>query len=350
MIKELKLNHDVLIVATKKDILLDLLNNVAWEYLNILPGGRKDNKLSIAISLLKQDYRLYKICKKFKPNLLVGTSTEITHIGKILKIKSLFFIEDDLKIVPLVGLLAHPFADFIISPSVCDNGKWNKKTIKYPGYQKLAYLHPDLFVPNKSLLHSNFQNTKYYILRLSKLGAHHDGGIKGISKDLLLRLINLLEMKGNVFISSEGKLPSELLKYELKINIDHIHHYLAFCDLFISDSQSMSLEAALLGIPNLRISSFSGKINVLEELEHIYGLTKGLKPENEIEIINFIEYITSDPDIKSQFKEKQKKLLKEKINVSEFITWLIENFPDSIKHSNNQEFLLEKFKNQKHAL
>ena len=120
-------------------------------------------------------------------------------------------------------------------------------------------------------------------------------------------MISILELHGKVFISSEGKLPTKFVKYELKINIDHMHHYLAYCEFFISDSQSMSLEASLLGVPNLRISSFSGKISVLEELEHVYCLTKGIKPENETEIINYVEFVISNPNLKVKFKENKKK-------------------------------------------
>jgi predicted glycosyltransferase len=40
----------------------------------------------------------------------------------------------------------------------------------------------------------------------------------------------------------------------------------------------MAVEAAMLGTPSVRFSSFSGKIRVLEELEHTYKLTVGILP------------------------------------------------------------------------
>ena len=86
VIEQIKRKYKVLILATKKDILELLLKEKGFKYINVLPKGRKDNKLSIALSLLKQDFKLVKICYNFKPELLIGTSTEITHIGKILGI------------------------------------------------------------------------------------------------------------------------------------------------------------------------------------------------------------------------------------------------------------------------
>ncbi len=65
-----------------------------------------------------------------------------------------------------------------------------------------------------------------------------------------------------------------------------MHHVLSFASLLICDSQSMSVEAAMLGVPSLRYSSFSGRISVLEELEHQYGLTYGINPEHP-ETFNF---------------------------------------------------------------
>lgn len=345
VIADLKQRHDIIIIATKKDILLDLLDNQRWHYINILPTGRKDNKLSIALSLIKQDIRLYKVCRKFRPDILIGTSTEITHVGRLLGIKSLFFIEDDLRVVPLVGLLAHPFASYIISPSVCDNGRWNNKTIKYFGYQKLSYLHPKYFSPNVEKIDPKIGVDKpFFILRLSKLGAHHDGGVKGISETLLSMLVSILEKKGKVLISSESKLPNHLSKYEMNININDIHHYLFYCGLFISDSQSMSVEASILGTPNLRISSFVGKISVLEELEHKYKLTRAFNPEQEIEILKHVMEVIDNPISNIENQSKRRVMLNDKICVSDFIIWLIEKFPASIEESIDLTNMKERFK------
>ena len=108
--------------------------------------------------------------------------------------------------------------------------------------------------------------------------AHHDVGIKGLTVELVKQVIQIAERKGyTVFISSEAHLDESLLSYQLKINQNDIHPLMAFASLLISDSQSMSVESAMLGVPSIRFSDFAGRISVLEELENVYQLTFGVK-------------------------------------------------------------------------
>ena len=97
--------HEVEILIKKKDVLEDLLRNKGWAYTNINPKGRGDSKLAIAFSLLKRDVEFLKIARKFKPDLMVGTSAEITHVGKLLRIPSIVVNEDDANVVPLFAKL-----------------------------------------------------------------------------------------------------------------------------------------------------------------------------------------------------------------------------------------------------
>lgn len=104
---------------------------------------------------------------------------------------------------------------------------------------------------------------------------------------------------------------------------------LAFASLIISDSQSLSVEAAILGIPSIRINGFVGRISVLEELEHRYGLTYGIHPSDKNAIITKIQELLSDPDLPKTFRKKKDQMLQDKINVHDFFVWFLDNFPDS---------------------
>lgn len=68
-----KKGHQVIIVIKKKDVLEDLLKSSGFDYFNILPEGRKNDKISIAIGQLKQDWKLLKLCLRHKPDILSGT-------------------------------------------------------------------------------------------------------------------------------------------------------------------------------------------------------------------------------------------------------------------------------------
>jgi predicted glycosyltransferase len=323
--------HVVDLIAKTKDVLTQLLDEKGWKYINIQNKVRKQTRFAILSSLLKRDVKLFQICRKNKYDLLIGTDASIAHIGYILNIPTITILEDDYRVIKSLAKLTFPFTKHILVPNVCDVGDWGNKKIGYDGYMKLAYLHPNVF-SGKNYFKDKSTKIPYYLIRLSNLHAHHDFGIKGISYNQLDYLISQLEKKGHVFLSSEKKLPHKYLKYKLDIPASRIHHFLSETDLLICDSQSMAVEAAMLGTPNVRISSFSGKISVLEELENVYELTYGFSPEDIILAFKKIDQLLKFPNLKQDFMYRRNKMLEEKIDVSQFLIWFIENYPHSAKH------------------
>lgn len=318
------------VLIKKKDILEDLLKSSNLEYKNIQPNGRRDSKLGIAVGLLKRDLKIFWHCLKRRPDIMVGSSTEIAHIGFLLRIPSIVLSEDDYNVVPLFSGLGYPFANAILSPESCNNGRWEHKSYKYSGFHKLAYLHENYFIPNKELIKNIVDISKpYYLLRFAKLTAHHDSGKKGINAQIASKLIDILSKTGNVYITSERILEPEFEKYRLKIDPLIIHHVLYFAKLYIGDSQSMAVEAALLGTPGIRFNDFAGEIGVLEELEKKYFLTKGIKTKDVDELFDTVVNYLREDNISETYKLRRKKLLSEKIDVTAFLTWFIMNYPNS---------------------
>ncbi len=185
--------NDITVLIKKKDILEALLRRSGIKYLNILPEGRKDNKAGIALGVIKRDLRLFRFCIRQRPDIMIGTSTEIGHVGTILRIPTINVDEDDSDAVPLYSRLSYPWSGHILSPEVCNNGRWEKKSIKYQGYHELAYLHPDIFSPSKEIAGKYLPpDDPFFLIRFAKLSAHHDKGVTGISDDLAFKIINLL--------------------------------------------------------------------------------------------------------------------------------------------------------------
>lgn len=347
-IKRLSLSNknSITIIIKTKDILENLLQKDGFAYINILPKERKKSKLSIAISLLKRNIKLIPILLKIKPDLVIGTDASIAQMGKLLGINRITITEDDYSVIKTLGDLTYPFTKTILCPQVCTVGKWERKKIGYRGYMKLGYLHPNVFKPDNTILNKyNFTN-KYVLIRLAKLTAHHDFGIKGINNELLDEIISILSGEGyQVFISSEdNNIDNKYLPYLLKIDPSDIHHILAKASMLISDSQSMSMEAAMLGVPSLRYSSFSGRISVLEELEHKYQLTFGIKIGEESKLISKLKEILQLPDFNEVFKKRQQSMLHDKIDVTAFMVWFIENYPESSEIMKENPDYQNKFK------
>jgi predicted glycosyltransferase len=324
-------SYDIVIVIKNKDILRELLNLSNENYIELIEPLRKreNDKFSVIfnnfLEILKQDFRLFKLVKRENPDLMIGTDTAIAHVGYVLKIPSIILNEDDYSVNKLFCLLTYPFATKIISPEICDVGKFKSKKISYNGYQKLAYLHPNFFKPDINIAKKYFDlNKKNFLIRLVSFTAGHDieSNHKGLDFDTLKEIINILKNYGNVHISSEKKIISEFQKYILNINPLDIHHVLAFTDLFISDSQSMTIEAAILGTPSIRVNTFVGKISVLNEIERKYELSYGIN--NRDKLVELIYKLVENPNLKNDYYEKKNKLLNEKINTTEFLLSLIE--------------------------
>lgn len=320
--------HEIHLFIKTKDVLETLVSETGCPYKNIQPGERGKSKWATLLSLLKRDIFISFQVLKHKPHLLIASDPSFSHAGFLFRIPSLNFIDDDFDAAGYYANITYPFTSTIITPDTVKAGRWEYKRICYKGYMKLAYLHPGWFIPELTKI-GDLRGVDYFLIRLSGLSAHHDSGKKGISSKALQKIIEKLSCKGRVIISAEGQTDPELEPYKIKIPVSDMHHFLYHAKALISDSQSMSGEAAMLGVPSVRISSFKGKLSVLEDLEHKYGLTFAFHPEEENEIYQKIEELIGMPDLEEVFQQRRQKMLNDKIDVTAFSIWFIENYPES---------------------
>jgi len=325
IVKNLKKKHHVRYLIKTKDVLESLLVGDGVEFKNILPEGRKSTRTGIIWGLIKREFKVLVEVLRFRPDIMLGNDPSVAHIGKILGIPVVTVLEDDVNVIYDLAKITFPFSTHIVAPDSCDCGKWNTKRISYAGYMKLAYLHPKYFQ------FEPFVNQKIALIRLSNLEAFHDRGMKGLDESLLRQVVKILEGDFKILISSEKTLGSYFDKYLLKINPNYIHTILSKATILISDSQSMTMEASMLGIPSIRYNDFVGSIGVLEELEHKYKLTYGIKPGSPGKLIQTLENLLSICDLREEFQKRRMKMLKDKIDVTLFFTWFIENYPESVK-------------------
>tara|TARA_B100001250_G_C19794058_1_gene787940 strand:+ start:1074 stop:2180 length:1107 start_codon:yes stop_codon:yes gene_type:complete len=330
-----KKGHLVDIIIIKKDMLEDLVIEEGWNYKNIFPEGRKINGLhtliSALISMVRTIYRLWAFTSKKDYDIYVGDL--LTVIGRVRGIPSFYPTDDVFADIYLTDQIFYIPTDFIFAPKITDMGPYDYKTIRYDGYKALAHLHPNCFSPDSSKLPSNLKgNSKYFIIRCTGFEATHDLNKHGITDKMLKEIVNILSTKGDVFISTERKLPESLKKYQLQIPKRDISHYMFFADLFISDSTTMTTEAAVLGTPSIEYDDYFEGIEQMLEIANKYNLTEGFAPGCKLEeFYSRIDTLSSMSRNKiEEFRERRTKLLDEKIDVSAFFTWLIENYPESV--------------------
>lgn len=337
--------HNVEIVITSKDVLEELVKSEGWNYTNIFPEGRKFKNvspyISAGVNFFRTIYRLWKYCKKKKFDLFI-TDDLLVYVGRIKKVPTIAFTDDDIAIVKQFSIILK-FANYILAPSITDLGKFNKKKIAFDGYKELAYLHPNQFTPNLELVENLIPEKDFFILRLVSLTAYHDVGKSGITKEKAKQLINVLSNYGKVYISAERELSTELEGFRLKIEPNQLKDVLSQAKAYIGDSQTMSSEAAILGVPSFRFNDFVGKIGVMDEKDDVYKLSRSYKTTEFLELLKDLESSLKGDGFSLKIKENQKKMLSEKVDLTQFMIWLLENFPNSINTIKNNPNYQQKF-------
>jgi len=334
LIGELKnKKYELKIVITDKDILARLLEEHGLEYEKL--GERKKNEKLIdkALKIFNSTIVLSRIVRRFCPDIMIGTLSQMAYVGRLENVPFYFFGEDDINYTFLQCYITYPFVINMVAPVPTNVGIFKYKKIEYNGYQKLAYLHPNRFKANSELIPEIDVNSDYSIIRLVDLNAYHDVNINGIDFRFLKILIEKLTKIGRVYISSENDLPKDFESFRLPINVKHMHHALAYSTLFVGDSQSMTVEAAILGVPALKFNDFKGKISVLNELETKYKLTFGFNTSQQNEILSKIDELILTQNLKEEFKRRRQKMLSEKIDVTSFMLTLVE---EKIKQKRNK--------------
>lgn len=364
-----KNGHDVVIVLTTKDILETLVKDAGFAYTNIMTKSHKNSKIGYLYDMIVRCIRILLLCLKHKIDLLTGSTIEVSLIGWLLRKPSINIGEDDAAVVQKYIKMVAPFIDVRLTPIVCDDGKLESHSVHYPSNMELGYLHPNHFTANKTIVDNYGIDTSkpYFVMRFASLKAHHDDGIKGINTEIAQRLVDTLSPHGQIYITSERELEPQFEPYRIRINPLDMHHVMAFASLYIGDSQTMAAEAGVLGTPFVRFNDFVGRIGYLRELEDVYELGYGihatpltedsqirrndgsLQPNGTDSLYHIVEQLVAMPaaERKSLFAKRREKMLSEKIDYAKYLTWFIENYPQSqvlSKEKQNDFVFWEQFK------
>lgn len=322
-----KKGHKVFVTVKDIPAAITLLDKYQIPYIYL--GGKKDTLAGKALLQFKYNLKVWWLVISKKIDIGFGSSLTLTHISKITGMQSIFLDDDDDEVEPLVVKYAHPFADVVLSPDCAK--RTVSKLIAYRGYHELAYLHPNNFIPDVSVLSEIGLKPGeiYFVLRFNAFKAHHDIGVKGLAIENKRKLIAYLEGKGKVFITTERNVDDEFKKYQLLLSPEKVHSLIYYATMLIGDSQTMTSEAAVLGTPAIRSNSFVGKISYLEEEEHRYELTFGFQPDKFGAMLHKIEELLSMSNLKEVWQERRERMLSDKIDVTAFFVWFIENYPES---------------------
>ena len=321
----IKKGHEIQVTARDKEVTLTLLNAYGINYISI--GENQRSLLKKAIYMIVYDLKLLKIARKFMPDVFVSTGSPYaaqvsTLIGKP------HIVFSDTEHANLIFKLVLPFTDMICTPS-CFKKDFGPKQIRYNGYHELAYLHPNYFTPDPSVLDELGikEGERFIIMRFVAWNASHDAGHKGISMEMRRRFVSELEKFGRILITSESELPAEFEPYRITVAPEKMHDLLYYASLLIGESATMASECAVLGTPAVYID-FVGR-GYTDEQELKYGLVYNFRDdmssqENALE--KAIKLLENSDIINDEWQKAQRRLLKENIDVTKFMINLIENY------------------------
>ncbi len=290
-------------------------------------GDKKDTLTGKAKTVLKQDLQLLRYVRNNHIDLGLSSGIVLSHVSKLTSMKAFVFDDDDDAAEPLLVKYGHPLSDVVFTPD-CIRRK-TPHAVYYHGTHELAYLHPKRFSPDPAVLQrAGIQESKrFFVMRFVAMKGHHDVGQQGLTLDQKEALVNLLKPHGRVIITSERAIEPEFEQYRLPVPPEDIHSLMAYSSMFVGDSQTMTSEAAVLGVPALKCNTFAGRLSVPNMLEQQYGLCHAYTPEQFGDMYSNIEQLLAkDPtELKTEWQAKRQKMLSEMIDPTEFFVNYIEN-------------------------
>ncbi|MBX0324310.1 DUF354 domain-containing protein [Halomicroarcula sp. F13] len=305
--------HDVRVFARDNEASIELLECCDIDY-EVLAGS-SDSLLSLATAQATYEARLLRRAMAFEPDVMTAIGgVAVSHVASLVGARSVVFY--DTEHATLIRRLAFPFADTVCTPD-CFRDNVGSKQVRYPAYHELAYLHPDHFDPDESVLEDVGLETDddVVLVRLGDWSSSHDVGVSGI--DDPVALVEQLEADGaEVLLSTEGDLPDGLTSRGFDLEPDRFHDLLAAIDLYVGEGGTTAAECATLGTPAVYVSDLT--LGYLDELESRYGLVINCAGDEGTDTAaEAARSMLAEPE--TEFQQRRMHLLTEKVNPTDVI-------------------------------
>ena len=321
--------NQVLFTCREKEFEKTLLEYEKFKYISF--GKHYKTIEGKLFGLFKFNLRMFFIALRYKPNFFLSHgSMYAAHVSFLIRKPHISF-EDTYNFEQI--RLYKPFTSCILTGNY-PHSRLSKKEINYSGFHELAYLHPQRFnflkMSGQEILGLE-KDEKYIILRFVSWEATHDKGHSGHTPQMKREIVRKFSKYYRVFISSEEKMPMELEKYKLAIKPEMIHYVLKDALLVFGESATMATEAAMLGTPGIFIDN-NGRFYT-KELEEKYGLVFNFtaSPVDQEKALQKGLELLQNKNLKEHFMKRRNNMLKDKIDVTGFLVWFVENYPDSAR-------------------
>lgn len=320
--------HRVLFTCRQKEFIIQLLEAEGFQYVSF--GAKYTTTFKKIWGLLKFDWKMLKVSRRFKPDIFVSLgSMYAAQVSAILG-KPHISIEDTYNMEQV--RLYRPFTNLILTGDYDHPVMSKTREFRMAGYDELAYLHPRRFTPDPSVLNDLgvAPGEKYAVVRFVAWNASHDRGHRGISFENKVKAVKAFAQHGKVFLSSEGGLPDELAAYKLPVPPSRIHDVIAYASLVFGESSTMAEEAAMLGVPSVFLNDAGTcyTTHLEKDWQLMYNLTESEEDQQKAIRLG-VELLSGDN--RTLWEERRERMLKDRIDVTAFLCWIVENYPRSLE-------------------
>jgi len=320
------------VIIEKEGIIKDIVDSYNFD--NEVIGETKISFSGKIFNTFRIVYSINRRINRFKPDLIFSPASPYTSLACRFNKLPLICWEDT-ETATFNYKYSNKRIDSLLLTESYYRELSGENVIRFNGYKEMAYLHPNVFKPDNSILKElNLKATDIIILlRFSALNSMHDIGFESEvlnNEDKILSFIKRVEKlyDAKVFISvTERDLDERFDNFKLRINPSKYIHLLANCTLYIGEGTTTASEAGVLGVPWINIQRT--KRGYLIDQEENYGL--GLRTDDMDFAFQKAEEFLKNDNLKSDWKLKKAKLISDKTDVSAFFTWFIINYPESHK-------------------
>lgn len=323
--------HETFVTAREKEVTVDLLEAYGIDHRTLSTRG--ESLPALVGELLVREVRLFGEVRRFRPDVIVSRLGPVPAHASALSGSRYVAVSDTRIGRPLLRrfyrAVTLPFVDTICVPESFQLPIPPEKR-RPLDFQELAYLHPRYFQPDPSVLaaYDVDPESSLFVLRIAGWDAYHDVGHAGLSPETVRRLVELLSEHGQVFISAEGEVPADLSAFRLDIAPEDVHQFLAFADLYVGDSGTMSTEAAMLGTPAIRVNTLVGADdeNVFQALDDQYGLLRSYADEERA--VRAVERTVEFEVDRVDWQQRRERLVADQPDVTErIVATILESAP-----------------------
>ncbi len=307
-----EMGHRVHFSALDREMIVELLERYGFAY--DVTYRRRPNRISLIREIPPRTWATLRIARRVRADLLLSMANPTVGFPAWLLRKPYLAFHDT---EPAANQLAAalPFATLVATPQVYyrDLGA---KQVRYRGYHELAYLHPDVYTPDPSVLAQVglAEGDPYFIVRFVAWQATHDVHERGLTLEDKRAILQLLEQHGRVILSSETAIPPEFRHHITDFPRDRMHDLLAFAQLYVGEGNTMASEAAVLGTPSIRANSMDlGYCRDLQRRGLMFQLLDGEA------ILARINALLSMPGRADTFRQRRATLLAENICTTDAI-------------------------------